>query len=387
MESKKKIKILFVLSQLVQHGSERYLFEICKALDKNHFQVEVMTRKFFVKNHFYYDKLLALNIPVHTKLISRRHLRFPIKKLYNKLSFLKKTIDWLHRLIIKYSYKNFFESYDIIAVIGIETYCDALMPFLDKNNNVIIHHVNHQHQFSRNYFNECPQNKIVVCDKQQEKEIMLSKLSHATLFRFPLLMDLSERPDLNRRSNEIKGPIRIGVVSRLFPDRPNEPLLKCFHALLQQTDANLFFYGSGNTKLYDTLLDDLKIRDKVHFMGHQQDLEYTIQRDSLSLLWLTSMGVSISYGSIEIASLGVPMIFWDLSSMTYKQILDETEGAMHCFSDMNQFVLFNMKVLNNSNELKILGFKLRKFVCQKFEIANYIESLQSFYKQVADESN
>ena len=266
MEGKKKIKILLVLSQLVQHGSERYLFEISKALDKNSFQVEVMTRKFFVKNHFYYKKLRSLNIPIHTKLISRRHLRFPIKKLYNKFSFLKKTVDWLHRLIIKFSYKNFFEQFDIIAVVGIETYCDALMPSLNKNNNVIIHHVNHQHQFSRNYFNECPQDKIVLLDEQQEKEIMLSKLSNATLFRFPLSMDLSDRPDLSHISKEINGKVRIGVVSRLFRDRPNEPLLKCFHGLIQQIDADLFFYGSGDSKLYDKLLDELKIRDKVHFM-------------------------------------------------------------------------------------------------------------------------
>jgi len=387
MESGKKIKILLVLSQLVQHGSERYLFEISKALDKNRFQVEVMTRKFFVKNHFYYKKLLSLNIPVHTKLISRRHIRFPIKKLYNKFSFLKKTIDWLHRLIIKFSYKNFFEPYDIIAVIGIETYCDALMPFLDKNKNVIIHHVNHQHQFSRNYFNECPQNKIVFCDKQQEKEIMSSNLSHAALFRFPLSMDLSKRPDLSQRFNERQGPVRIGVVSRLYRDRPNEPLLKCFHALLQQKDANLFFYGSGDPKLYDKLLDDLKIRDKVYFLGHQQNLEQSIKRDSLSILWLTSMGASISYGSVEVASLGVPMIFWDLSTMTYEQILKETKGAMHCFSDLNQFVLFNLELFNDRNKLKTIGFKLRKFVNQKFEISNYIESLQSFYIKVADESN
>src|SRR5476649_2980575 len=119
----KKIKILFVLSQLVQHGSERYLFEICQSLDKNKVEVEVMTRKYFVKEHYYYKKLKELNIPIHRKLISKRHLRYPIKKLYNKSTYLKRLIEKLHYLLVGIEYKGFFEAYDVIAVIGIETYC------------------------------------------------------------------------------------------------------------------------------------------------------------------------------------------------------------------------------------------------------------------------
>ncbi|GAC1304801.1 MAG: hypothetical protein NVSMB24_12780 [Mucilaginibacter sp.] len=378
----KKIKILFVLSQLVQHGSERYLFEICQSLDKNKFQVEVMTRKYFVKDHYYYKKLIDLNIPIHRKLISKRHLRFPIKRLYNKTPYLRRLIEKIHGIIVGIEYKGFFESYDVIAVIGIETYCDALMPYLDKNKNVIIHHVNHQFQFERNYFDECPQDKIVVVDAQQELEIRNSSLSHASLYHLPLSMKLSNRPNLNSKIASAK-PVRIGVVSRLFADRPNEPLLRCFHAVDRAVEARLYFYGSGNPKLYDQVIDELRIRDKVVFLGHEEDLENAIIRDKLSMLWLVSMGSSISYGSIEVASFGVPMVFWNLSTMTYEQILADTNNAMHSFSDIIQFVEFNKESLKDPKVLKSIGIKLREFVSGKFEIANYIDSLQEYYQNVA----
>ncbi|HWZ15281.1 MAG TPA: glycosyltransferase [Mucilaginibacter sp.] len=291
-------------------------------------------------------------------------------------------IKKIHAIIVDIEYEGFFEPYDIIAVVGIETYCDALMPYLDKNKNVVLHHVNHQFQFERNYFDECPQDKIVILDAQQELEIRNSSLTDPSLYHLPLSMKLSDRPNLNSKIVGTK-PVRIGVVSRLFADRPNEPLLRCFHAVAQAVDARLYFYGSGNPKLYDQIVDELNIRDKVLFMGHQEDLEHSIIRDKLSMLWLVSMGSSISYGSIEVASFGIPMVFWNLSAMTYEQILADTNGAMHSFSDINQFVEFNKKVLKDPGMLKSVGIKLREFVLGKFEIANYIDALQKYYEGIA----
>jgi glycosyltransferase involved in cell wall biosynthesis len=384
---KRPTRIVFVLSQLVQHGSERFLFEICQALDKEQFEVEVLTRKYFVKRHYYYSKLRELGIPVHTKLISRRHLRYLIKRIYRKSVFVQKVISRLHSALIEREYDRFFDSFDVIAVIGIETYCDALRPLLDANRNVIIHHVSHEFQFERDYFAECPQDKIVTLDVQQEDEIRRSRLSRAEMFRFAVSMNLSSRGKVPPPRLITGEPIRIGVVSRLFRDRPNEPIFRCFAALLQEMTAILYFYGGGDKAQYDALLEELGIQDKVRFMGHQEDLEIAIRRDNLALLWLVSMGPSLSYASIEVASLGMPMVFWNLSSMSYEEILAETDNALHSFSNIDRFVEFNRNVLADSSELATLGEKLRTFVRRKFEIANYIKALEHYYQEVAERAS
>ena len=94
MESGKKIKILLVLSQLVQHGSERYLFEISKALDKNRFQVEVMTRKALEtahndsntaheKEHVTPNIINNKNKFSHSNIVNKKiNTRIPVRMIY-----------------------------------------------------------------------------------------------------------------------------------------------------------------------------------------------------------------------------------------------------------------------------------------------------------------
>ena len=378
-----KTRILFVLSQLVQHGSERYLFEICQALDKERFTVEVMTRAVFVRHHHYYPKLMALAIPVHRKLISRRFFIYPIKRWYRESALVRRIVKAAHRGVIGAWYGSFFAPYDVIAVVGIETYCDALSPTLDTQSNVVIHHVNHQFQFERNYFDECPQRKLVILDKQLEMEVRNSRMHDASLYMLPLPMRLSTRPHLPPTVREPGEPVRIGVVSRLLRDRPNEPLLRCFAAVLERTDAVLYFYGGGDKTQYDALIDELGIRDKVLFMGHQEDLEGAIQRDRLSLLWLVSMGPSIGYASLEVASLGVPMVFWNLSAKSHEEILAATDGALQSFDDEEQFAAFNAQVLHDEEALRTLGSRLRAYVQREFEIGNNIAALEAYYETVA----
>jgi len=384
---RKKTRVLFVLSQLVQHGSERYLFELCQALDKEEFEVEVMTRAISVKHHFYYPKLLALGIPVHRKLISRRYFIYPIKGLHRSSALVRQVVKSAHRAVIRLWYGRFFEAYDVIAVVGIETYCDALSPVLDRNTNVVIHHVTHRFQFERDYLDECPQRRVVTLDQQQEREIEQSRMHDATIYRLPLPMSLASRPHLPAPSRTAGEPVRIGVVSRLYRDRPNEPLLRCFAAVLKKTDAVLYFYGGGDKTQYDRLIDELGIREKVLFVGHQASLEEAIQRDRLSMLWLVSMGPSIFYGSVEVASLGVPMAFWDLSGMSHQEILDATDGALQAFNDEEEFAAFTAGLLHNDDALRALGTTLRDYVLRQFEIANNIEALQRYYKSFAQRAS
>lgn len=101
------------------------------------------------------------------------------------------------------------------------------------------------------------------------------------------------------------------------------------------------------------------------------------------MLWLVSMGPSIFYGSVEVASLGVPMAFWDLSGMSHQEILDATDGALHAYNDEEEFAAFTANLLRDDDALRTHGTTLRNYVLRQFEIANNIVALQRYYKSIA----
>ena len=389
MRNNGKTKILFVHSQLVQHGSERYLFELCKELDKNEFDIHILTRFFSVRNNFYYPKLIGIGCKIHTRLVSLRHLRYPIKLLYNNSKLIRNVVKAFHRHLIKIIYFNYFRKFDVIAVIGIETYCDALSPLLDSYNNVIVHHVFHQFQFERNYFNEFKQTKIVICDQKQREEILNSKISKIILYNLPLPMSFDESINIGLTKKFNNNLVRVGVFSRLYKDRPNEPLFKCFAEFNKKYNnkTELYFYGDGDSTQYNEILIDLKISDSVFFRGHSKSISDSIITDQIDILWLVSMGKSISYSSIEISCLGMPMVFWNIDNDDYSKIQTETSGAIHSFNNLEEFVEFNCSILGDYEKLREVGQKLRFYVINYYNIRNNIKKLEKFYLENSSKSN
>jgi glycosyltransferase involved in cell wall biosynthesis len=378
----RKNKILFIHSQLVQHGSERYLFELCKALDQNIFEINILTRFFKIKNNYYYPKLINIGCKIHTRLISLRYINFLFRSFYNKYYFLKYLTDNIFNVINYLINYKFLQKFDIIIVIGIETYCDTVLGLLGKNSNVIIHHVTHRFQFDRDYFSELNQDIIVINDDQQKNEILNSNLNNPTLFFLPLPMNFQNCINLGKLHSVIDSQkIRIGVFSRLFKDRPNEPIFYRFQELsLQMPNLELYFYGSGDSSLYNDILTELNITDKVFFKGHSNSISKSIVDDHIKILWLVSMDKSISYSSIEIASLGMPMVFWNLSNkMNYEEILYQTAYAINSFNNKKDFILYNIKILHNDLLLNQNGQNLRNYVLNYFDINHNIKELENFY--------
>ena len=375
-----KIKILFVHSQLVQHGSERYLYELCKVLDKDRFEIHVLTRFFLIKDNFYYSKLLDIGCQIHAKLLSLRHLRYPFKFFFNRYKFVRVILRFLHTLLIKIIYFNFFQKFDVIAVIGIETYCDALAPLLDNQKNVIIHHVNHQFQFERNYFDECQQNKIIISDDQQRNEILNSKMSDAICYFLPLPMAFDKYTNIGLTKVFNKNFTRVAVFSRLYKDRPNEPLFRCFSEFRKfNPNAEMYFYGDGDSSQYYDLLNDLGILDSVIFRGHSRSISDSIINDKIDILWLVSMGKSISYSSIEISGFGMPMVFWNLNDIDSLKILADTNGAINSFNNLKEFIDFNLKISGDDKELRMIGQNVRNYVMNYYDINKNIKKLEDYY--------
>ena len=121
---KDKVKVLFVVSEFWQAGTQRFTFELDRALDKKRFDVSILsilpltTNEYF--GDYYYDKHLALESTIYflqdLDILIKPTLK---QRIYRK--FFGKSLPNEHQSLIK-----FLESYDVISVMGEYNYLKKL---------------------------------------------------------------------------------------------------------------------------------------------------------------------------------------------------------------------------------------------------------------------
>ena len=141
----------------------------------------------------------------------------------------------------------------------------------------------------------------------------------------------------------------------------------------------MYFYGDGDSSQYYDLLNDLGILDSVIFRGHSRSISDSIINDKIDILWLVSMGKSISYSSIEISGFGMPMVFWNLNDIDSLKILADTNGAINSFNNLKEFIDFNLKISGDDKELRMIGQNVRNYVMNYYDINKNIKKLEDYY--------
>lgn len=376
---KRRIRLLFVIGQLIQGGTERYLFEVCSALDRRKFDIDILTRTDASPDQYYAPLLAQQGVTIH-RLLSTRGL-LSLQKYLPILfdnPFGRKAQLWLFALRVRLTLGHFFSRYDLVNVMQIENYA-LLHRAFSRNAHLLTFLMSHRVQYTYDPYADCLRHRthhFVTVDHWQRHEIAASACVHAETTNIPLVLDFS-----NRRMIEVPDPegqqTRIGIFSRLSSERPLEFFFHAIQRLCSDSDVTLYIYGGGDPQALLPLLAHLGVRERVIFMGHQPDLEETIRRDKLSVVWMISIGAFIGYGSIETAGTGMPVVFWSLRDVSYEEVLTETGGAMHAFTDVDDFVAFNRRILHDRELLRQVGRRLREHVLAQNDIRNHIARLES----------
>ncbi|MHA2283476.1 MAG: hypothetical protein ACXAC5_21760 [Promethearchaeota archaeon] len=378
---RKKIRLIFVIFQFDQGGSERYLYELCKALNKDKFEIEILTKKNIKHTDYYYFKLKRQGISIHNKLSRRRYLGKKLILLFPKTSVFQKVFNLLDKILLRIELNNFFEQYDLICFIQIENYY-LLQQFFNNNSNIIIHLMSHQIQYEEQLYTECLPNRnyrFVLADRNQKRDLLGSEAESAEIHHFPLVLDMKNRNFIYRLAHAF--PIKIAVFTRLSPQKPIDFFLYAFNDLLESVDATLHIYGRGNPNTYTSTLNMLNIQNKVFFEGHRVNLEKSITQDRIGIGWMLSIDSYIGYASIELASFGLPLIFRNLYESRYEDIKSQTNGIVHSFHNISDFVDFNKETINHPDRLLTLGKKLREYVYSENDVVKHIHRLENLYRE------
>jgi glycosyltransferase involved in cell wall biosynthesis len=382
---RRRARVLFAVPSLVQAGAERYLYEFARALDKDRFEVQVLTPRSVTADEFYCVKLRELGIPVHREVPDGREHLIDLIPKKRRLRPLREALERLDAQVASLEARKlraFLSGFDVVSLIQIEMYY-RLARALSERSRAVIHLMSHRFQYDRDpYAKLRPGARYRLClfDEAQSHEIAGTPAEGADMTLIPLALDLSGREA--RYDPPARAPKTIAIVSRIDPSRRFEQLLYSFQALCRRLDVRLHVYGRGDPETLRHLLDPLRIRDKVEFKGHAENLEATLCCDQPDLVWMISIDTIIGYGGIETGSFGFPIAFYNHGAAPDAEVLEGTGGAIASASTIPEFVALSQALLEDPEARRSLGARLRAHVLRENDIRPNVRRLEAFYERV-----
>lgn len=391
-----KTKLLIVYPFLSQSGSQRWIYEICKHIDKEKFEVGVLTAEKYLYSgneytfdNYYYHELKRINIALFERLGSKK--RRPlwqrgIGKIEREIyKALKRELIYTDREIVK-----LLKSFDVICLVdtyGYRPIKNEISKLNSKNFFIVLH--SHKNQYKNDPYSCFDKNRnynfAYFCPKQIE-EINESGFESGDnrFFYNPLVVNLSDYPNLFNPVTE--NSVVISVFTRISRMKPIEVFIKAFEKLQKKLEREcvLNIYGKIEQEDYyeelQKLIESLDLSENtVCFMGHSDDIGATIKKDKINMYWGTTLDTSVGYSSIEIGALGVPTILWNENEECASNYPEQqTNGVMVAPNRIDDFVERNVKYLQSDELLKELSRKQREYFVKNHNITDKIRDFEDY---------
>ena len=363
----KKIHILFISPILVVGGTERVLINIMNNLPRDKFRVELVlfdSSGRFTKNLKSDIEVYDLNIPSVTrgmfsllKTIYRvkpdaifsgiGHLNVSLAPFIPLFRYILPSTAWFARQSSIATINNQFEKSPTL-------YNWLYRRFYKNYNKVISQSIYMQNDLVDNY--SLPQERSVVINNpiDVERITLLSKEEKSLSF------------DKNR--------INIISVGQLRPEKQHHLALEA----LAKLDENyiLTFLGDGEKQDYlEDLALELNIKDRVHFLGYQQN-PYPYMREA-DLLVLSSKHEGFPNVVLEANICGTPAVSFECPGGVVEIIDDGVNGFLVSNQDVNSLV----RGIKRATEHPFDSNIIRDMVTKKYSLGLIVEKYQKILKE------
>ncbi|MBK7149198.1 MAG: hypothetical protein IPH78_10355 [Bacteroidetes bacterium] len=377
-----KIKILFIVTDFYQAGTERFTYELDKAIDKSRFEIHILS--LLPLNHskqwkdYYYEKHKALGTPIHfldeVKFTPKAQItdRIKFRILKTPLTDEKAQVE------------KFLQQFQAISFLGEYAY-PSFAKYLNENNEQksIIHIMNSIHQKRDLYAAYKKEKAYNFCSGFDDARIQeeLSAFSNYRHTYLPLSINLKE--DKNPWLSRSDASGKIGIFTRLSVHKPLDPFLYAFQLLLDRIpNLELHIFGSGNPEKEGMMryVRQLGLTESVFFRGHQEDILETAQAENLDLVWFHGYyGEPGGFAGFDITSIGIPQIFWDFSNSAFSK--EQTIYPM--YNHLIQFVDKSYAVLTDISEAKSLSELQYEDLYAKRDIRKNVRIIENLWIQTA----
>lgn len=382
---KDKVKVLFVVSEFYQAGTERFTYELDRALNKNLFSVEILSiiplnasERF---KDYYFEKHIELGTKVHfmheINKISEPSLKQKIKfRLFGKaLPDERQNI------------KKFFNQFDCISIMG-EYNFKEVYKFITQENKqkLLIHIQNSKYQVS-NIYEAFPKNiefHFVSGFHQDQINFELSEFSSFKHTYYNLNLKFENEFEKTNYQTSLKP--KIGIFTRLTSAKPLDPFIYSFQLLLEQLpNAELHLFGSGDPKKEGVLryAEQLQIEKNMFFRGHQENILKIAVQENLDLVWLHGYhGLPGGWVGFDISTAKIPQLFWNFGNN-----IGKFYSFFPMFNSVSELAKKSISLLSNPSEAKMLADEQYNYTDEHYNISKNIHVMEQLYVEISKNLN
>lgn len=389
-------KILFIVYNFYQAGSQRHMYEIARALDKSRYQIDFL--KFDPlkddngwKEH-YYKPTLQEGCKVYLlddfKVKTVRKYDKPIKLANRILKKLRLTkIDYSARQKAKDAAElrrrlaNFINEYDVVNYSGIAVF-KSCEPWIQYDENHLIHILTAKFQYPQDPYHDWDKNKKYHFVSGFMDDYINVELEHFKNYRhsfFPLCLKLDDQIIPLPEERDV---FRIGIFTRLHFLKPLEPFIYAFQLLLDKgINAELHIFGNGDPRESGVMrhVEFTGLTDKVFFRGHQEDLKECLRENKIHISWFQAFaGIPGGYAAYELTVMGLPHIYWDFYPLNRSRN-EMAKMPFPCFWHIQDFVDYTAGVLKDGS-LSNLSKLQREAVISRHDIGKHIHRLEEIFE-------
>ena len=232
---------------------------------------------------------------------------------------------------------------------------------------------------------------IVVSEKQKRDFVNLRIDSPGRLrvVRYGLKLErYLEAPSLPHTLREEIGlpPASrlVGVVGRLVNMKGQEVFIRAAVTLARQFD-DLFFVlvGDGDDRpRYETLVDELRLRDRVIFLGWRRDVPSVLGNFDVVVLPTVNDFEGTPLAVIEALAANRPVVATDVGGVS-EVIRDGETGLLVPVRDEGAIVRAVAAMLSNSAQASEMAERGRHLVSQRYREADMISETEKYYRELS----
>lgn len=382
----KKIKVIHIITRLILGGAQENTYLTTKLLDKNKYEVILISGPTFGEEGSIEDKVKEEKI----RLIIIQELTREISLLQDLIAFLK-----LYGIIKK-------EKPDIVHTHTSKA--GILGRFAAKISGVpIIIHTPHGHVFQSYYgffktklflflerFASVITDKIITLTDVEKEEHLQFKVGKREKF-ITIFSGVELDKFLNVNVNKNKKREELGLnkddkvlccVARLVPVKGHKYLIEAMPKILKEIpNVKLLIIGDGELRQdLENLAKNIGIADKIIFLGLRFDVPELLS--ILDLFVLPSLNEGMGKVLIEAMACSLPVVASEVGGI--KEIVINNETGMLVPPKDSEKMAKNIVYLLNDDELaKKMGIKGKQRALE-FSSNVMVEKINKLYKEMLE---
>lgn len=383
-----KKKILFVIDSLRGGGAEKVLTDIVKYLDKNRFEITVMT-VFDGGKYVNEIKKYAAYSYVFPEYTSKSKL----KKLINSIRYRGAKLI-LRRFNPKFIYKYAVKQKYDFEISFLEGYAATIVSGSTNKNSrkyAWIHSDLINNPWSKDYFKYQSEEAMymrfdkIICVSNAVKESFLKKIDKHknVIVQYNLVDEImikkqaNELIEIDRSENFI-----ITSIGRLEPQKSYDRLLRVHKRLMDLGYLyELWIFGEGTErKKLELFIEENNLGDTVKLYGFVKNPYKYLKRSDLFIC--SSLTEGFSTVATESVVLGIPVITTDCAGMN--ELLGDSEYGL--ITNNNEQDLFRgLKMLLDNPDLYQKYLEKAKEKSSQICLEKRIEEIESLFRMRVEE--